>query len=152
MFFSRVMEKCISNMGEKLHSCHNSADDSLARDFEELQNLFQAQYCFFNSVDKALESITDLSMTMACNMQLGRRYTVLKQCAAHLHEHNHNRLRRSGFMSSDLFSPDILNAMFGIWTRDRILSKILSQWHIEVKHLSSRRVYGSSKLSATPVT
>ena len=55
--------------------------------------------------------VTDASMTMACNLQLARRNMTLKQCAARLHEHDRTCLRRSGFMSGDLFSSAILNAV-----------------------------------------
>ena len=53
---------------------------------------------------------------MACNLELARRDTTLKHAASHLHEHDRNRLRRSGFMSPDLFLPAILDAVESDYT------------------------------------
>ena len=56
-------------------------------------------------------TVIDLSMIMACNLELDRRDTTLKQAAPHLDEYDRNRWRRSGFMSQDLFSPSILDVV-----------------------------------------
>ena len=107
--FLKTLEKCASNMEEIVHAFQWGEEKS--KELEELLSCIQIQYSCLGSVDKALEMVTDVSMTMACNLQLARRDTTLKQCAPHLHKHNRNHLRRSGFMSRDLFSPAILNAV-----------------------------------------
>ena len=85
--------------------------DERPKELEELLGYIQIQYSCLESVDKALEMVTDASITMACNLQLARCDTTLKQCAPQLFEHDRNRLRKSGFMTGDLFSPEILNAV-----------------------------------------
>ena len=50
-------------------------------------------------------------MTTACNLEVARRDSILKYSAPHLHEHDRNRLRRSGFKSVDLFSHSVLNSV-----------------------------------------
>ena len=63
-----------------------------------MSSFLQIQFSRLNSLDKALETVIDSSMIMAYNLALARRDTTLKQAAPHLHEHDRNRLRRSGFM------------------------------------------------------
>ena len=91
-------------------------------------SLLQIQYSCLNSLDKALETVIDSSMIMACNLELARRDMTLKSAASHLHEHDRNRLRRSGFMSQDLFSPAILDAI------EKKLEKERSPKRQEVDH------------------
>ena len=67
------------------------------------------QSACLSSLDKALESVTDLSIALACNLQLARRDSILKVCASHLQEHDFNKLRRTGFKSADLFCPTTLD-------------------------------------------
>ena len=96
-------------MEDLLQSCVGSIDESLNKDIEELLPYIQLQYSTIASIEMALETVIEASMTMSCNMQLARRDTILKYSAPHLHEHDRNRLRRSGFTSTDLFSPSVLN-------------------------------------------
>ena len=46
--------------------------------FKEVLSFIEIQYSCLGSVDKALEMVTDISMTMACNLQLARRDMTLK--------------------------------------------------------------------------
>ena len=62
-----------------------------------------------NSLDKALETVRDLSIALACNLQLAMRDSILKICAPHLHEHDFNCLRRTGFKAGGLFCPTTLD-------------------------------------------
>ena len=107
--FPKTLEKCATDIEDIIHN--SQLGDERSKKLDEILSFIQIQYSCLGSVDKVLEMVTDLSMTMACNLQLARRDTTLKQCAPHLHEHDWNRLRRSGFMSADLFSPAILNAV-----------------------------------------
>ena len=72
---------------------------------DEMLSFLQIQFSCLNSLDKALETVIDSSIIMACNLELARRNTTLKQASSHLHEHDRNRLRRFGFMLQHLFSP-----------------------------------------------
>ena len=86
-------------------------------------------------------------MIMACNLELARRDTTLMNAASHLHEHDRNRLRRSGFqiMSQDLFSPAILDVI------EKKLEKERSPKRQKVDHkpiFQSKRVYGNNSSSA----
>ena len=88
-------------------------------------------------------------MTMACNLQLARRDMTLKQCAPQLHEHDRNHLRRSGFMSGDLFSPEILNAVEKKLEKERLpkrqkLDMKLIYQSKKPQHSSNSHSYGSS--------
>ena len=99
--FLKAMEKCASSMEDIVNSCQ-VGDDSV-RELDEHLSYIQIQYSCPSSIDKALKIVIDASITMTYNLQLARRNTTLKQCAPHLHENDRNRLRRLGFMSSDLF-------------------------------------------------
>ena len=79
------------------------------RDSNKLLSHLQMQSACLNSLDKALESVTDLSIALACNLQLARRDSILKVCASHLQEHDFNKLRRTGFKSADLFCRTTLH-------------------------------------------
>ena len=94
-----------------LQGVHSSVSDAVAKEMYEMLEFLQIQFSCLNSLDKALETMVDSSMIMACNLKQARRDTTLKQAAPHLHEQGRNRLRRSGFMSQDLFSPSILDAI-----------------------------------------
>ena len=107
--FIRALEKCASNMEDILQSGVANMEDSITKDIEELMSYIQLQYSTIASIERALETVVEASMTMSCNMQLARRDTILKYSAPHLHEHDRNRLRRSGFTSTDLFSPSVPN-------------------------------------------
>ena len=102
--FIRALEKFAYNIEDLLQSCVGTVDDSLNKDVEELLSYIQLQYSTIASIERALETVIEASMTMSCNMQLARRDSILKYSAPHLHEHNRCRLRRSGFTSTDLFS------------------------------------------------
>ena len=106
--FIRALEKCASNMEDILQAGVVNMEDSFSKDIEELLSYIQMQYSTIASIERALETVFEASMTMSCNMQLARRDMVLKYSASHLHEHDRNRLR-SGFTSTDLFSPSVLN-------------------------------------------
>ena len=75
---------------------------------DSLLSHLQMQSACLNSLDKALESVTDLSIALARNLQLARRNSILKVCASHLQGHDFNKLRRTGF-KSDLFCPTTLD-------------------------------------------
>ena len=80
------------------------------KDSDKLLSHLQMQSACLNSLDKALQAVTDLSIPLACNIQLARRDSILKVCASHLQEHDFiNKLRRTGFKSVDLFCPTTLD-------------------------------------------
>ena len=79
------------------------------KDSDKLLSRLQMQSACLNSLDKALEAVTDLSIALACNLQLARRDSILEVCASHLQEHDFNKLRRTGFKSADLFFPTTLD-------------------------------------------
>ena len=133
--FLKTLEKCASNKEEIIHSFHDKS-----KELEELLSFIQIQYSCLGSVDKALEMVTDVSMTMACNLRLARRDMTLKQCAPQLHEHDRNHLRRSGFMSGDLFSPAILNTVEKNWEKERSPKR----QKLDMKHSSNSHSCGSS--------
>ena len=118
-YFMRTLDKCASSMEETIKSLQNTLGEDLSKELDELLGLLQVQFACLNSTDKALESVMDASMIMSCNLELARRDTTLKQTASHLHEHDRNRLRRSGFMSTDLFSPGILNVVEKKYEREK---------------------------------
>ena len=117
--FIRAIEKCVTNMEDLLHSCFGSVDESFHKELEEVLSYIHVQLATISSTERALEIITEASMTMACNLELARRDTILKFCAPQLHEHDRNRLRRSGFTSTDLFSPSVLNSVENKYDRGR---------------------------------
>ena len=117
--YIRALEKCASNMGDILQAGVVNMEDSFSKDIEELLSYIQLQYSTIASIERALETVVEASMTMSCNMQLARRDTILKFSAPHLHEHDRNRLRRSGFTSTDLFSPSVLNNVENKYERSR---------------------------------
>ena len=83
--FIRALEKCASNMEEIVQSGASNMEDSLSKDMEELMSYIQLQYSTIASIERALETVVEASMTMSCNMQLARRDTILKYSAPHLH-------------------------------------------------------------------
>ena len=115
--FLKAMEKYASSMEDIVHSCQ--LENDRVRELDEFLSYIQIQYCYLGLVDKAVEMVTDASLTMACNFKLARRDITLKQCASNFHEYDRNRLRRSGFMSQDLFSPAILNAVEKKYEKER---------------------------------
>ena len=117
--FIRALEKCAFNMEDILQAGVVNMEDSFSKDIEELLSYIQLQYSTIASIERALETVVEASMTMSCNMQLARRDTILKFSAPHLHEHDRNRLRRSGFTSTDLFSPSVLNNVENKYERSR---------------------------------
>ena len=75
--FLKTLEKCVASIEDIVHS--SQLGDKKSKDLEEILSFIQIQYSCLGSVDKALEMVTDASMTMACNLQLARRDTALKQ-------------------------------------------------------------------------
>ena len=109
--FIRTIEKCATNMGDLMQAALGSVDEALAKDLEELLAYVRIQLAKFSSTEHALETVTEATMTMACNLELARWDSILKFSAPHLHEHDRNHLRRSGFKSVDLFLPSVLNSV-----------------------------------------
>ena len=83
-----------------------------------------------------METITEAFMTMACNLELARRDTILKFFAPQLHEDDRNRLRRSGFTSTDLFSPSVLNSVENKYDRKR--SPKRQSWTVDLHTLQGK--------------
>ena len=104
-WFMKAIGKASTSMEDLLQQGgHESFKDS-----EKLLSHLQMQSACLNSLDKALEAVTDLSIALACNLQLARRDSILKVCASHLQEHDFNKLRRTSFKSADLFCPTTLD-------------------------------------------
>ena len=70
--FIRALEKCLANMKELLQACVGSVDENYNQDIEELLSYIQIQHSTIASIEWALETVTEASMTMACNMELPR--------------------------------------------------------------------------------
>ena len=117
--FIRAIEKCATNMEDLIQFCFGSLDESFHKDLEELLSYIHVQLATISSTERALEMITEASMTMACNLELARRDTILKFSSPQLHEHDRNRLCRSGFTLTDLFSPSVLNSVENKYNRER---------------------------------
>ena len=101
--------KAIGKTSTSMENLLQQGASDMFRDSDKLLSHLQMQSACINSLDKALESVTDLSIALACNLQLARRDSILKVCASHLEEHDFNKLRRTGFKSSDLFCPTTLD-------------------------------------------
>ena len=110
--FIRAIEKCGLNMEDLLQSCFGSVDESFHKDLEEVLSYIHVQLATISSTERALETITEA-------LELARRDTILKFGAPQLHEHDRNCLRRSGFTSTDLFSPSVLNSVENKYNRER---------------------------------
>ena len=101
--------KAIGKTSTSMENLLQQGGSEFFRDSDKLLSDLQMQSACLNSLDKALESVTDLSIALACNLQLARRDSILKVCASHLQEHDFNKLRRTGFKSADLFCPTTLD-------------------------------------------
>ena len=117
--FIRTIEKCATNMEELMQAALGSVDEAMVKDLEELLAYVRIQLATITSTERALETVTEVSMTMACNMELACRDSILKYSPPHLHKHDRNCLRRSGFKFVDLFSPSVLNSVENKYERDR---------------------------------
>ena len=101
--------KTIGKTSTLMENLLQQGGSEVSRDSDKLLSHLQMQSACLNSLDKALESVTDLSIALACNLQLASSDFILKVCASHLQEHNFNKLRRTGFKSADLFCPTTLD-------------------------------------------
>ena len=111
-YFVQAIEKAALNMEHALQSFQSVMKDAgLAAEFDSLLNHLQIQFSCVSSLVMALENLVDSSITMACNLELARRDSILKHSCSHLREHEVNMLRRTGFKSGDLFCPSTLNAI-----------------------------------------
>ena len=95
-------------MAELMQAALGSVDEAMVKDLEELLAYVCIQQAIISSTERALETVTEASMTMACNLELD---SIIKCSALHCHEHDRNHLHRSGFKSVDLFSPSVLNSL-----------------------------------------
>ena len=68
-------------MEDIIQGVHSSVSEEVAKELDEMLNFLQIQFSCLNSLDKALEIVMDSSTIMACNMELARRDTTLKQAA-----------------------------------------------------------------------
>ena len=93
-------------MEELLQACVGSVEKNFNKDIEELLSYIHLQYSTIASIERALETVKEASITMDCKMELDGRDTILRYSAPHLHEHDRNCLRRSDCTSADLFSPE----------------------------------------------
>ena len=100
-WFMKAIGKTTSSMEELLQQ----TDVNLIKGCDKILAHIHMQASCQNSLDKALETVTDLSIALVCDLQLARRDSMLKVCAPHLHEHDFNRLRGTGFKAGDLFWP-----------------------------------------------
>ena len=134
--FIRTIEKCATNMEELMQSCLGSVDESFNKDLEELLSYIHVQLATISFTERTLETITEASTTMACNLELARRDTILKFSAPQLYKHDRNRLHRSGFTSTELFSPSELNSVENKYDRERLPKR---------QKLDNRSSYASRK-------
>ena len=102
-------------------------DEAFTEDLEELFSYVHIQLDTISSTERVLETIIEPLMTMACNLELARRDSILKFSAPHLYEHDRNRLHRSGFKPADLFLPSLLNGMENTWERSPKRQKLDSR-------------------------
>ena len=65
--FIRTIEKCATNMEELMQAALGSADDAMVKDLEELLAYIRIQLATITSTERALETVMEASMTMACN-------------------------------------------------------------------------------------
>ena len=68
--FIRAIEKCATNMEELLQSCLGSVDESFNKDMEELLSYIHVKLATISSTERALETITEASMAIACTLEL----------------------------------------------------------------------------------
>ena len=68
--FVRAIEKCATNMEELLQSCLGSVDESFNKDMEELLSYIHVKLATISSTERALETITEASMAIACTLEL----------------------------------------------------------------------------------
>ena len=109
-FFPECKREGGKQVGNHHVGCKNSIrDQSVTKELDSMLSGLHIQFSCISSIEKALENVTDNLIAAACNLQLARRDTVLKNLAPDLNEHDFNRLRRTGFMSHDLFCPTVLN-------------------------------------------
>ena len=139
--FIRTIEKCATNMEELMQAALFSADEAMVKYLEELLAHVCIQLATISSTERALETVTEASMTMAHNLELACIDSILKYSAPHLQEHDRNHLRRSGFKSVDLFSPSVLNSVENKYERDRSPKR---------QKLDSRSGYSSRRGSSFP--
>ena len=76
-YFLCTLDKCASNIEEMLQGVHSSVSEEVAKEVEEMLSFLQIQFSCLNSLDKALETVIDSSIIMACNLELARRDTTL---------------------------------------------------------------------------
>ena len=108
-FFLNAIEKVANKLETTMLGVKNSTrDQSVIKELDSMLSGLHIQFSCISSIEKALENVTDNSIAAACNLQLARRDTVLKNLAPDLNEHDFNRLRRTGFKSHDLFCPTVL--------------------------------------------
>ena len=134
--FIRTIEKCATNMEDLMQAYLGSVDESFNKDLEELLSYIHVQLDNISSTERTMETITEAYMTMTCNLELARRDTILKFSAPQLHEHDRNHLCRSGFTSTDLFLPSVLNSVENRYDRDRSPKR---------QKLDSRSTYSSRR-------
>ena len=56
-------------------------DHNLSKECKQILDHLHMQTSCLSSLDKALETVTDLSIALACNLQLARRDSILMVCA-----------------------------------------------------------------------
>ena len=81
-WFVRCIDKCLMSLEATLQNmaseCRSAA---ILKEIEKDLGVIQLQFNVINSLDKALESTTDNTIAMACNLELARRDSILKTCA-----------------------------------------------------------------------
>ena len=67
---------------------NSTRDQSVIKELDSMLSGLQLQFSCLSSIEKTLENVTDNSIATACNLQLARRDTVLKNLALNLNEHD----------------------------------------------------------------
>ena len=139
-WFLKAIGKTTSSMEQLLQQ----TDHNFSKECELILAHLHTQTSCLNSLDKALETVTGLSIALACNLQLARRDSILKVCAPYLHEHYFNRLKRTGFKAGDLFCAAALDQIQKKHERSPKRQKLDSRQSFHSKrHGEDRRSSGS---------
>ena len=92
VLYIRWFLKAIGNTANSVEGFVHEMDGNLNKESEKLMANLQMQFSYLNSLDKVLRTVTDVSVVLACNLQIGRHNSILKVCAPLLHKYDFNRL------------------------------------------------------------
>ena len=109
VWFKMAIEELNNRIQELATEIRSSEDLDTVQESADLMIKYSQLYASVTSLEIALDTVLKQNMTLACNMLLARRDSLLTGCSSKLGPKDFANLRTDHFDQQEVFNSDILS-------------------------------------------